>query len=332
MAQRRRRTRAASQFFIITGPNGTNLDGNPSYTIFGNVVERSRRRAEDQRTMPIEDPYDGDQRPRPTQAVYIDSVTIDRRARRRRRRRLVAPAASQRVDRRRGSSAFVSSSAKLARTPVRARSASVVVGEAPGRPGGLVDVGEPRPEHRRVVGVQRDHDARVAQTQERVCPRATAYDARRDVRDGETSSGIRSVASRSTSRGRRSRARRVRSGPAGSARASARRSRARPTRRREGPTAGRRPSRRGSAGRTAPIVARLAARAVQRHDPVVRRTSARPRACARPASIPRSRTTSGVSRTTTVPWSRAPAARPSSIASIGDEPVLAERGRMVPRA
>ena len=28
-----------SQFFIITGPEGTNLDGNPNYTIFGKVVE-----------------------------------------------------------------------------------------------------------------------------------------------------------------------------------------------------------------------------------------------------------------------------------------------------
>ena len=36
-----------SQFFIITGDNGHNLDSNPNYTIFGNVIERTRCGATD---------------------------------------------------------------------------------------------------------------------------------------------------------------------------------------------------------------------------------------------------------------------------------------------
>jgi cyclophilin family peptidyl-prolyl cis-trans isomerase len=69
-----------SQFFIITGPNGTNLDANPAYTIFGEVVEGMPVAVRIQR-LPIVDPEAaaaGDlsgQRPR--DAVYIERVTID---------------------------------------------------------------------------------------------------------------------------------------------------------------------------------------------------------------------------------------------------------------
>jgi cyclophilin family peptidyl-prolyl cis-trans isomerase len=68
-----------SQFFIITGPDGTNLDANPNYTIFGEVVEGLQVAVRIQR-LPILDPQaaaQGDlsgQRPR--DAVYIERVTI----------------------------------------------------------------------------------------------------------------------------------------------------------------------------------------------------------------------------------------------------------------
>jgi cyclophilin family peptidyl-prolyl cis-trans isomerase len=68
-----------SQFFVITGPNGSNLDGNPNYTIFGRVVE-GLGVAQRIQQLPILDPdaaAAGDlsgQRPR--QAVYIEKVTI----------------------------------------------------------------------------------------------------------------------------------------------------------------------------------------------------------------------------------------------------------------
>jgi cyclophilin family peptidyl-prolyl cis-trans isomerase len=68
-----------SQFFIITGPNGKNLDANANYTIFGHVVEGLSVAARIQR-LPILDPQaaaQGDlsgQRPR--DAVYLESVTI----------------------------------------------------------------------------------------------------------------------------------------------------------------------------------------------------------------------------------------------------------------
>jgi cyclophilin family peptidyl-prolyl cis-trans isomerase len=68
-----------SQFFIITGPEGTNLDANPAYTIFGEIVEGLPVAVRIQR-LPILDPQaaaQGDlsgQRPR--DAVYIEEVTI----------------------------------------------------------------------------------------------------------------------------------------------------------------------------------------------------------------------------------------------------------------
>jgi cyclophilin family peptidyl-prolyl cis-trans isomerase len=68
-----------SQFFLITGPNGSNLDGTPNYTIFGRVVEGLgvARRIQQ---LPILDPdaaAAGDlSGQRPQQAVYIEKVTI----------------------------------------------------------------------------------------------------------------------------------------------------------------------------------------------------------------------------------------------------------------
>ena len=68
-----------SQFFLITGPNGKNLDANPNYTIFGQVIE-GLSVAQRIQHLPILDPQaaaQGDlsgQRPR--DAVYIEEVTI----------------------------------------------------------------------------------------------------------------------------------------------------------------------------------------------------------------------------------------------------------------
>ena len=66
-----------SQFFIITGPSGTNLDGNPNYTIFGKVVD-GLRVAQEIQVLPILDPNATDlSGQRPELAVYIDKVTIE---------------------------------------------------------------------------------------------------------------------------------------------------------------------------------------------------------------------------------------------------------------
>jgi cyclophilin family peptidyl-prolyl cis-trans isomerase len=63
-----------SQFFLITGPDGANLDGNPNYTIFGSVVEGLDVAKTINALMPKgQKGYDG----APTKAVYIDNVTID---------------------------------------------------------------------------------------------------------------------------------------------------------------------------------------------------------------------------------------------------------------
>lgn len=68
-----------SQFFIITGPEGTNLDGNPAFTIFGKIVE-GLGVAQQIQALPITDPQaaaSGDlSGQRPKLAVYIDKVTI----------------------------------------------------------------------------------------------------------------------------------------------------------------------------------------------------------------------------------------------------------------
>jgi cyclophilin family peptidyl-prolyl cis-trans isomerase len=62
-----------SQFFIITGPQGTNLDANPNYTIFGKVVSGLDVAKTINALMPNQKNYDG----APTKAVYIESMTID---------------------------------------------------------------------------------------------------------------------------------------------------------------------------------------------------------------------------------------------------------------
>jgi cyclophilin family peptidyl-prolyl cis-trans isomerase len=68
-----------SQFFIITGKNGHNLDANPNYTIFGHII-RGLDVAQRIQKLPIKDPTaaaQGDLTGQaPKQAVYIDSVTI----------------------------------------------------------------------------------------------------------------------------------------------------------------------------------------------------------------------------------------------------------------
>lgn len=64
-----------SQFFLITGPNGQNLDANPAYTIFGKIVE-GLDVAQEIQQLPIEDPSTGMAGQRPTQAIYFDSVTV----------------------------------------------------------------------------------------------------------------------------------------------------------------------------------------------------------------------------------------------------------------
>lgn len=62
-----------SQFFIITGPDGANLNGNPNYTIFGSVTEGLGVAKEINALTPkgAKD-YDG----QPTKAVYIEKITI----------------------------------------------------------------------------------------------------------------------------------------------------------------------------------------------------------------------------------------------------------------
>jgi peptidylprolyl isomerase len=67
-----------SQFFLITGPAGTNLDGNPNYTIFGHVVE-GLDVAKRIQALPIVDPNAADlSGQRPVEAVYLDEVTIEK--------------------------------------------------------------------------------------------------------------------------------------------------------------------------------------------------------------------------------------------------------------
>jgi cyclophilin family peptidyl-prolyl cis-trans isomerase len=64
-----------SQFFLITGPNGHNLDASPHYTIFGNVV-KGLDVAQTIQQLPIQDPSAGITGQQPKDAVYIDKVTI----------------------------------------------------------------------------------------------------------------------------------------------------------------------------------------------------------------------------------------------------------------
>jgi cyclophilin family peptidyl-prolyl cis-trans isomerase len=82
MAKSSQPNSGGSQFFIITGPQGTNLNGNPNYTIFGRVVKGldvaktiNALMPKGQRTMTV-------RRPRPC---------TSRRSRSRRRRKPSAP-------------------------------------------------------------------------------------------------------------------------------------------------------------------------------------------------------------------------------------------------
>jgi peptidyl-prolyl cis-trans isomerase B (cyclophilin B) len=64
-----------SQFFLITGNAGHNLDANPAYTIFGTVAE-GLDVAKQIQELPIQDPTAGIPGQQPTESVYIDKVTI----------------------------------------------------------------------------------------------------------------------------------------------------------------------------------------------------------------------------------------------------------------
>lgn len=68
-----------SQFFLITGGAGHNLDGNPAFTIFGRVIE-GLDVAERIQGLEIEDPEAGIDGQRPTRAIYLDKITIREKA------------------------------------------------------------------------------------------------------------------------------------------------------------------------------------------------------------------------------------------------------------
>ena len=62
-----------SQFFLITGPEGSNLNANPVYTIFGSITKGLDVAKRINALMPKQKNYDG----MPTEAVYIDRVMIE---------------------------------------------------------------------------------------------------------------------------------------------------------------------------------------------------------------------------------------------------------------
>jgi len=64
-----------SQFFLITGEDGHNLDANPAYTIFGHVIE-GLDVAQQIQGLEIQDPAGGIGGQQPAQAVYIEKVSI----------------------------------------------------------------------------------------------------------------------------------------------------------------------------------------------------------------------------------------------------------------
>ncbi|MGZ8605311.1 MAG: peptidylprolyl isomerase [Actinomycetota bacterium] len=64
-----------SQFFLIVGEDGHNLDSNPAYTIFGTVIE-GLDVAEQILALPIQDPDGGIPGQQPEQAIYLERVTI----------------------------------------------------------------------------------------------------------------------------------------------------------------------------------------------------------------------------------------------------------------
>jgi cyclophilin family peptidyl-prolyl cis-trans isomerase len=72
MAKSSQPNSGGSQFFLITGPEGSNLDANPVYTIFGSITKGLDVAKRINALMPKQKNYDG----MPTEAVYIDKVTI----------------------------------------------------------------------------------------------------------------------------------------------------------------------------------------------------------------------------------------------------------------
>ena len=64
-----------SQFFLITGDAGHNLDANPAYTIFGTVVE-GLDVAKQIQALPIQDPSADIEGQQPAESVYLEKVTI----------------------------------------------------------------------------------------------------------------------------------------------------------------------------------------------------------------------------------------------------------------
>ena len=64
-----------SQFFLITGNAGHNLDANPAYTIFGTVGE-GLDVAKQIQALPIQDPSAGIEGQQPAESVYLEKVTI----------------------------------------------------------------------------------------------------------------------------------------------------------------------------------------------------------------------------------------------------------------
>lgn len=72
MAKSQAPNSGGSQFFIVTGPGGTNLDVVPDYTIFGKVVSGLDAAKKINELMAGPD-HDG----APTEAAYIESVTIE---------------------------------------------------------------------------------------------------------------------------------------------------------------------------------------------------------------------------------------------------------------
>ena len=64
-----------SQFFLITGEAGHNLDASPAYTIFGTVIE-GLDVAKQIQELPIQDPSAGIEGQQPAESVYLEKVTI----------------------------------------------------------------------------------------------------------------------------------------------------------------------------------------------------------------------------------------------------------------
>ena len=64
-----------SQFFLITGNAGHNLDATPAYTIFGTVVE-GLDVAKQIQALPIQDPSADIEGQQPAESVYLEKVTI----------------------------------------------------------------------------------------------------------------------------------------------------------------------------------------------------------------------------------------------------------------